>query len=153
MTERRPTSASNSNSTETPPPPSDKNPEKEEPKEPTRKSKRLKGCPTKLEKLGELSASNGISSFTFDTKLFDCCSPEFTPKFGSFSPVTSKPPEKDRLARKSGDEEEGTDREAEESGDEEEGTDREAEESGDEEEGTDREAEESGDEEEKKGIR
>ncbi|GLT88009.1 hypothetical protein SLE2022_060550 [Rubroshorea leprosula] len=129
MTERRPTSASNSNSTETPPPPSDKNPEKEEPKEPTRESKRLKGCPTKLEKLGELSASNGISSFTFDTKLFDCCSPEFTPKFGSFNPVTSKPPEKDRRARKSGDEDE------------------------DEEEGTDREAEERGDEEEKKGIR
>ncbi|GLT77808.1 hypothetical protein SLA2020_493650 [Shorea laevis] len=119
MTERRPTSASNSESTETPPPPSDKNPEKEEPKEPTRESKRLKSC-TALEKLGELSASNGIFSFTFDTKLVDCCSPEFTPKFGSFNPVTSKPPEKDRRPRKSGDEEEGTDRQAEDRGDEEE---------------------------------
>ncbi|KAK9987035.1 hypothetical protein SO802_031986 [Lithocarpus litseifolius] len=48
------------------------------------KPKRRKSCPKALDKVQETSSFN----FTFDTK-FNGCTPQFTPKFGSFNLVVS----------------------------------------------------------------
>lgn len=58
----------------------------------TREPKKRRCCPKALEQVEELligSNSNpNLSSFSFDTK-FSGCSPEITPKFGSFNLVVS----------------------------------------------------------------
>ncbi|KAK0598009.1 hypothetical protein LWI29_030742 [Acer saccharum] len=83
-------SISNSESTknqETAPTFSSKKLRKEEDPEPktTPESKRRKTCPIALDKIQEISLSNGTSSFTFDTKLINCATDHITPKFGSFN--------------------------------------------------------------------
>ncbi|KAI3437018.1 uncharacterized protein J3R85_005744 [Psidium guajava] len=76
-----------SNSGETPRIPTPENPGKDE-QDDVRETKRRKNCPKALDKVPELARPDrhhqNHHSFTFDTK-FNACSPENTPKFGSFN--------------------------------------------------------------------
>ena len=78
------------------------NPDQEDP-DPTRESKRRKYCPKALEKVEELllaaDSNPNLSSFSFDTK-FAACSPEITPKFGSFNLVVPSSDQKNRSCEK-----------------------------------------------------
>lgn len=89
---------SSDSSTETslpPPPPPSKPYEVEEEPDAAPEPKRRKTSPTTLDKIEELSTSNGNFSFTFDTKSTPS-TPQVTPKFGSFNFVVSES-EKDRF--------------------------------------------------------
>ncbi|KAI6696959.1 hypothetical protein NL676_017078 [Syzygium grande] len=87
-----PSSASRpgSDSGEAPGIPAAEKPGKDEREDDARETKRRRNCPKALDKVQELARtdrrhqSHCSSSFTFDTK-FNACSPEFTPKFGSFN--------------------------------------------------------------------
>ncbi|GMY19761.1 vacuolar protein sorting-associated protein VTA1 homolog [Fagus crenata] len=75
-------------------------PKKEEPENTAPEPKRRKSCPKALDKVQE--TSNNFN-FTFDTK-FNGCTPQFTPKFGSFNLVVST---KEKIKEETQEQEEG----------------------------------------------
>lgn len=104
------TSRPDSDSGETPRVPTHEKAGKDE-QEDARETKRRRNCPKALDKVQELARSDrhhqSHHSFTFDTK-FNACSPEFTPKFGSFNFCVQirEDSERARVDEERGDEEE-----------------------------------------------
>ncbi|EXC30710.1 hypothetical protein L484_027885 [Morus notabilis] len=69
----------------------------------TREPKKRRCCPKALEQVEELligpNSNPNLFSFSFDTK-FSGCSPEITPKFGSFNLVVSNSAQNTRNCKK-----------------------------------------------------